>query len=77
LTPAELSEFVEAFNARERREWQRTAWLASTIVSVLAGKSISPKRLLPEAFEVPHRKMTKEQVTNELKDLKRRLKIDG
>jgi len=75
LTPAELLELVEAFNEKERREWRRVAWLAAAIISALAGKSISPKKLLPAAFESEQRKMSREEAREELKKLKERLRI--
>ena len=70
----ELQERVEAYAERERKEWFRTAWLASKIVSYLAGKRIEISDLLPEMF--PAKVWTKEEVKKELNDLKKRLKIE-
>ena len=69
----ELRERVEAYEERERKEWFRTAWLASQIVSYLVGKSIEVSDLLPKMF--PAKVWTKKEVKKELDALKKRLKI--
>jgi len=68
-----LTERIEGNKARERKEWFRTAWLASKIVSFLVGKEITISDLLPDMF--PGKVWTKAEIKKELKDLKKRLKI--
>jgi len=69
----ELQERIEAYAEKEKKEWFRTAWLASQIVSYLAGKSIEISDLLPEMF--PAKVWTKEEVKRELDEIKKELKI--
>jgi len=68
-----LTERIEANEAKERKEWFRTAWLAAEIVSYLAGKRITISDLLPDMF--PGKVWTKEEVKKELDDLKKRLGV--
>jgi len=63
---------VEIFNERERREWQRTAWLAAAILNAWSSKRIRPKDLLPDVF--PTRIMTKEEKKRELEEIKKAVK---
>jgi rRNA-processing protein FCF1 len=65
---------VEAYAEREKKEWFRTAWLASQIVSYIIGKRVEISDLLPEMF--PAKVWTKEEVKKELDELKKRLKIE-
>lgn len=69
----ELRERIEAYVERDKKEWFRTAWLASQIVSYLTGKIIEISDLLPDMF--PAKVWTREEVKKELDDLKKRLKI--
>lgn len=68
-----MKERIEANTEKERKEWFRTAWLAAEIVSYLSGKRITISDLLPEMF--PGKEWTKKEIKEELKDLKKRLKI--
>lgn len=74
MTPVELRERIEAYAEREKKEWFRTAWLASQIVSYLAGKRVEISDLLPEMF--PGKVWTREEIKKGLDDLKKRLKIE-
>lgn len=69
----ELRERIEAHNKRERKEWFRTAWLASRMISYMTGKEVDISDLLPEMF--PAKVWTKEEIKKELDDLKKRLKV--
>lgn len=68
-----MQERVEAYEAREKKEWFRTAWLASQIVSFMTGKEVEVSDLLPVMF--PPKEWTKEEVKKELAEIKRELKI--
>jgi hypothetical protein len=70
----ELGERIEADDAREKREWFRTAWLASQIVSYLVGKPVAISDLLPEMF--PAKVWTKAEIKKELAELKKILKME-
>lgn len=69
----ELLERIEAYEKREKKEWFRTAWLASQIVSYISGKPIEISELLPEMF--PPKVWTKAEIKQELKEIKKELKI--
>jgi len=69
-----LREKIEAYLEREKKEWQRTAWLAAQIISCLAGKRIKADDLLPGMF--PKKYITKEEAKRELEELKKRLGIE-
>lgn len=73
LTPAELREQVEAYKEREKKEWQRIAWLGAVFASYISGKRVKPSSLLPEAFS--EKIMTKEDKEKELEALRKRLKV--
>lgn len=72
-----MNERIEAYNEkekkREKREWFRTAWLASQIVSYMTGKEIEISDLLPQMF--PAKVWTKEEVKKELAEIKKELNI--
>ncbi|MCK4820847.1 hypothetical protein KA005_34090 [bacterium] len=73
MTPVELAERIRAYDEKEKKEWFRTAWLASKIVSYLRGKSISVSDLLPEMF--PPKEWTQVEIDKELKELKESLNM--
>lgn len=72
-----MNERIEAYNEKEKkrdkREWFRTAWLASQIVSYMTGKEIEISDLLPAMF--PPKVWTKKEVKAELAKIKKELKI--
>lgn len=74
MTPVELQERIDAYIERDKKEWFRTAWLASQIVSYLIGKKVEVSDLLPDMF--PAKIWTKEEIKKELDELKKRLKIE-
>lgn len=69
----ELRERIEAHDEKEKKEWFRTAWLASQIVSYLVGKPVMVSDLLPEMF--PAKVWTRTEIKKELKELKKILKM--
>ena len=69
----ELQERVEAYEAREKKEWFRIGWAVAEIVSYIAGKRITISDLLPEMF--PPKVWTEEEVKKELEEIKKELKI--
>jgi len=53
------------------------AWLAAQIGTFLLGKAVQPRDLLPSVYpKVKKRKSKKMTMKKELKDLRRRLKIE-
>jgi hypothetical protein len=75
MTPLELRIVAEALSERERREWQRFAWLGAIFINCFSKKKVRPQDLVPEAFERERRRVTKEEAKRELEDLKKRLRI--
>lgn len=68
-----MTERIKAYDEKEKKEWFRTAWLASKIVSFLIGKVVSVSDLLPEMF--PPKVWTRAEIKKELKELKKSLNI--
>ncbi len=68
-----MRERVEAYEEKEKKEWFRTAWLASQIISHQLGKRVEISDLLPEMF--PPKVWTKEEIKRELEEIKKELKI--
>lgn len=68
-----MTERLNAYAEKEKKEWFRTAWLASQIVSYMRGQEISVSDLLPEMF--PAKVWTEEEIKKELKELKESLNI--
>jgi hypothetical protein len=79
LTLGELRLAIEAFNEKEKAEWFRLAWFTSFLLKpyVKEGHDIEPEDLLPNEFKTkPKRPMTKKEVKKELRELKKRLKVE-
>lgn len=68
-----IDAYEEKEKKREKKEWFRTAWLASQIVSFMTGKNIEISDLLPEMF--PAKVWTEEEIKKELAEIKKELKI--
>jgi hypothetical protein len=47
LTPAELSVMLDGYNRRERRAWERTAWLAANIMNVWTKRRLKISDIAP------------------------------
>jgi hypothetical protein len=70
---------IEAYNAREKAEWFRLAWFTSLILKpyIKEGYDIEPEDLLPNEFrKKPKKVMTKKEAKKELKELRKRLKVE-
>ncbi|MCX7973738.1 MAG: hypothetical protein N3B16_04475 [Candidatus Aminicenantes bacterium] len=62
---------------RERAEWIRMAWFVSILLAPHNnGRMLEFNDLLPECFQIENKKMTREDVREELEALKKRLGIE-
>jgi hypothetical protein len=50
-TPAEMAALAEGYGRRERREWEKFAWLAANIMNCWTKRRIRIRDLLPGSLE--------------------------
>lgn len=81
LEPWEVRLVAEAAQRKEKREWDRTAWLASLLLNAWAGKGkrVTPQDLLGRGFVGAEkvRKMTRTEAEAERRAILDRLAVVG